>query len=748
MKQIIKLALLCTVAILSLHAKKDKDAVLDSINQKVGRIRQIVTAINDKEKCTYEIHASDIGTTGYTITKPGTYCLVDDVVFNPPTPAAGTVIAAITIASSNVNLILGDHYLGQAGAGTSSQSPFVVGILVPDVIPASTDVNAIGLQSVYINGDQAIIDGFSMYGVRIFGHTYDIRLSNMTIKNCGLLASKALRPNSNYLPHSVSSVATCQGKPTPSFPQFGVPFGVAGLCIGESDSFGQGPTFFTQKSCQVQNRVTQVIIDNVSCLNNFFNGICMSNTSEITINNCHFDGTFSDDPGTTSQAAIAVFGASFGGANSDFEDPNILNMAVNNTTFNSTAMRGDFTTSLQLTANNFPCAGLRMARSRNTEFNNCSFDNTTNTFVGPLINTCGGQCAGIEDATWINCSFDGTRSLGIAQGFHVSGFDFSGVVAKSSRNLLFLDCTANNIQQIGDQRLPAPVVPVGLPLPQVYGFFATWVKGLYMQNCTANDIICNGPMNTYAIGFNLDVLPTATAANNTLTGCVTSRVYALNGGKAVGFAINGPILVPPRDATVSFINCIAEDCQTFVPTLTGLGLTQDVACGFYYIPEVPGENFPVTYTGCQALHNKGLATVLTTTSPLDARYSAGFYVSGGELHSFYDCLALDNVYGFLLQNSDACTLRNCRSDNNGFPASGTPGSVGEGFTDLEAAFSTSLFEFNHAFENGTGTIHTGANGNYNVTYPFGVVPTLNGSLTTGYPSSVTFRPVDNISIIK
>ena len=102
-----------------------------------------------------------------------------------------TVQVAITILSSFVTLILGDKTISQTGwvdASTipnystsrvnvpSTQTPYVVGISIPDTLPTSADINAIGLQSIYIEGDQAVVNGFSMYGIRVFGHTKDIQM--------------------------------------------------------------------------------------------------------------------------------------------------------------------------------------------------------------------------------------------------------------------------------------------------------------------------------------------------------------------------------------------------------------------------------------------------------------------------------------------------------------------------------------------------------------------------------------------
>jgi len=777
MKQTLKLALLCTVAVLSMHAKKDKDSVLDSINQKVSRIRQIVTEINDKQSCTFEIHASDIGTTGYTITQPGTYCLVDDVVFNPSTPAAGTVTAAITIASSNVILLLGDHRLSQAGAGTSSQSPFVVGILVPDVLPTSSNPNAKGLESIYIiGGDQAIIDGFSMYGVRVFAHTYDIMLANVTIKNTGLLASKALRPSTNYFPHSFDLAAT-----------FGPSFGVAGLCIGESTTLGMGPTFFTDVPMGPANatnigRVNQVYLENVACLNNFYNGLMLVNANDIEINNCQFDDTFSDDPGVTGvRNALCPSGASFDNWDSTgfitrngYIDPSVANMYVSNTTFNNTKLIGDLTTSAYLLSN-YVVNGVLESLSENVIYESCQFNGTTNTFVVPATSIAAGyRSSASESTTFIDCNFDGTISTGQVNGFHRSGTQAAGspigVKAKSARNTYLINCTANNGQQIANQILPTPPVQTGVI---AIGYEIAFAKNVTLLNCLAQDNIVNGPLdaNGSAIGFFfVDAHPApisgdANAENNIFQNCIATRNVALQGGQGLGFFVIAGGVTDNTQRTTLF-----QDCEAFgnisTPTaqITLAGAVQGIGCGFFLDQNSNNSSdvnrsFPVAFDNCKAYRNKGAQT--TGTGATQA-YTAGFFLRNAVKHSITNCEALDNIYGFILKNCNACVLRNNRSDNNVDLIN--PGTVGEGFTDLGLSTTTtptavaataSMFEFNHAYNNGLGTAFVGINQNYNVVVD-GIgtpLPTFRGQVSTSAPYTffdpvVASSPVHNVSMIK
>ena len=246
------------------------NATVNEINNTVNDIDVLVEDIDARLQCNSAIAfgSAEINQPGgYVITEHGLYCLKEDVTFTPAAsqfapPDARAVQAAITILSSDVFIDLGLHTLKQAGEGSSTQVPYVIGILIPDPLPGSSDVNAIGLQSIYIKGDDpAIIEGFSMYGIRIFAHTYDIRLTNITIKDCGVLASKALRPTVYgfpYLPHTNTVT-----------PGFGPSFGVGGLVIGESTVLGMGPVFFFDTPNNAPNNVNHVDIkfcENRACV--------------------------------------------------------------------------------------------------------------------------------------------------------------------------------------------------------------------------------------------------------------------------------------------------------------------------------------------------------------------------------------------------------------------------------------------------------------------------------------------------
>jgi parallel beta-helix repeat protein len=775
-------------------------------------ILKTVTAINQKLACNSAISfgSADINKPGgYVITEPGLYCLKEDVVFSPrfsstaptvptapyTTATPAPIQAAITIMSSDVFLDLGAHTLSQAGAGTSTQVPYAIGILIPDMIPNSTNTSALapgGLQSIYIKGDDpAIIEGFSMFGIRVFGHVYDLRLTNITVKDGAALASKALRPTPNYFPHSNELTA------------YGPGFAVAGICIGESSGFGMGPVFFTEVPFAYQNRVSEVVLENVSVLNNFSDGLILVNTTDYTINNCHFDDTYSDDPGFNdtqpngSQGPLAYecipsYNANMWGGGDNLFESNI-NGVTTNSTFNGSQLRGNYNTKIisfndhtvDAIIPSFPCFGLLETHAFNTQYINCQFNNSLNTAIGGTI---GGYLASAgAGSTLENCSFNGHQAISSINAYHHSGTTEivpGGVTTViSCTSLKVINCTANDNLNISNLVVPPGVPPTNY---SIYAYHFDYGHNFLIEGCTANNNYGNGPNNGGAIvGFHIicdsNQNPTppntdATVKNITLRNCIASDNAGINGGLALGFEFvaryspPGTIYNAMKSVTVE--NCISTGNYTLAPTTAGI--TQGTANGFYIVQNsvlpVPGDqyvSYPMLFKGCVALHNKGFPTGSDPNLLGAVTYSAGFYVANALKVSLVDCDAIDNVYGIFLQKSNNCTVRNCRSDSNvdilyvpgtgaGFTDVGTPGvPAGKLGTPASPGVTTSLFEFNHAYNNGNGATQIGQNGNYNVfvdpataTVP---LPTLQGQVSTStyaYLNPAFYTPVHNIAIVE
>ena len=652
------------------------------LNKKLCCIKKKLDQLLNKPDCNGAIAfgSNEINQPGgFVITQPGVYCLKESVVFNPTMssfapPSQEAVQAAITVMSSDVIIQLGSHTLSQAGEGTSTQVPYCIGILVPDVIPNSTNTSALapgGLQSIYITGDQAIIEGFSMYGMRIFAHTYDIRLSNITVKNTAALASLALRPivyGFPYLPHDQGTVG------------FGPSFGVAGIALGESTAFGMGPLFFVDVPTNVPNnvnRMSEIVLENISCLNNFNFGMFCPIVSDMTIDKCVFNDTYSDDPGIAAPGTptnpphhvVNAWGVAFvesslvANDNNGLDNPNGINIFITNSTFNNTTFRGNGSSSISFTSPMVsalvPIGGLYLDRMRNVTVTDSDVNETTNLFSGSGT-TFGLVTSSAQNCTFTNCHFDGIRALGTIEGADVTGgsFDSPGL---SCVGIHFINCSSSNHTMIADQLLPAPV----LTARSVIGFNVDNGRNLLFDGCISENLINQqfASISTSNAGFSIS--PLANEPNNiVLRNCVTSRNLTMNGGTTVGYSttvasLNGL-------TSVVFENCIASANEViFPPTFTPYSPTVNYAIGavvsFVFVPNT----VPVNYV---ALAPNGPSSTVVTPGTNPAVWG----VAQGSAVSVWDP-TISYVPGNIVSYEGInylCTLE-YYSRNPSFPIDGT-----------------------------------------------------------------------------
>jgi hypothetical protein len=592
------------------------------------------------------------------------------------------------------------------------------------------NLNQIGRENIFIKGKGGIVDGFSYIGVRIFSHISTVELSNLTIQNCGKLASAATIPYPGYTTNRQIAGGTINISNT------------AGLFLGESGFFLSGPFFFTQYTGP-QSRLFQVILDRVSCLNNYTQGFVAPNVTDMNVSESHFDGTFNDN---FYRAAGAIFGTTTDAS----ENPSTQNVVVKNSTFNLTQLIGDYKRICPTAAG--AVGGARGGFCDNVVFEHCQFNNTTSTSpMGGGSIVAGWSSSGMIDTRWTNCQFNDTSAVsGLVNAFHSSGLGGAAPGGQSGKDITLVNCTSSRCSQNGDLQLPSPVISPG---SNSVGFEIDFIKNLNMENCIASDISYNGPMSFTsavsnndregAFGYRLvpGFTPQADVQSDILQNCKASRVITSNGGIACGFKAlsSGPANATLR--TLVFDGCTADNNLALRPTLSLIpGITQGPAIGFSYnTTSNLLSGFPVVYNNCVAAYNQGAPFVSGTGV---TQYSAGFFVNGNVAGSpvpnqeFYNCEAIKNVYGFLLRNATNCVVRNCRADSNIALTTGTPadGTVGEGFTDLQLVSSTpalpgissSLFEGNTAYNNGraNGALYFGTNNNYNIFVAPGVTPPI------------------------
>ncbi len=485
-----------------------------------------------------------------------------------------TVQAAITITTSHVLLNFNGYELSQfVPENPSEQTPFVVGVLVPDPLPNATEptqpnvvvtnpltTKLVGQSSNYIVGGDGVISNFSMYGIDVFAHVADIEVRDLTIKNCGALASRAFgRPTTDglfYLPHDTTAKSSDNTFPIPAFGLFGPSFGVAGINIGEGTGFGRGPQFFTDvptNQLNVVNRTKNVRLSNLRSLHNFMFGAFETCITNLTIDNSHFNDSWSDDPGSNNYpqyGAVITFGTMFvdlqvtGFGDNGNTDPDNENVVISNSTFNNSSLLGDYTTILRGTTLPFVAGGIADTRSRNVTCLNCQFNSASNTFVGGTV--VGWVAGGMEATTLESCSFDGLFNLGDINAFHISGAS-ENEPYKPAKSITLINCTANDLQSRPDLVLPAPSLNQG----GLTGYFLGGPFGLSIQNCQSTNLYYGGPaaggLGVITEGFLSGIQGTDAVLEN----CLVSKMQNNNGGSIIGYYI---------DAFVDSL--IAESCKS------------------------------------------------------------------------------------------------------------------------------------------------------------------------------------------
>ena len=545
--------------------------------------------------CSMPIYNKDLP---LVISQPGCYCIAEDLIFNPPfnpiapvtpTPPYNhltptTVQAAITVLSSNVQIKFGCHYLKQfVPADPKTQVPYVVGIVIPDIIP-NDPVDAVGLESIYITGDQGIIADFSLMGIRAFAHIQDIQIEGITIKDTATLASLAGRPPASatygfeYLPHSPN-------------PNFGPSFNVGGLLIGEGTRSGMGPVWFADTPILTRVNVTkEVLIRNVNCLKNFSRGMELSVITDMIFQNNRSDFSWSDDPGRSTAPAyngILPFSAQISRALGIGTAGGTNNSIFSDSTFNSTqypppGSAGEFTTPVVGAGNLM--LGVNALVENNISYINCQSSGHSCTF--PTNDTaCGWVGNAPQNTTWENCNFDNITSMGSIQAMHISGVAFTDTI-KPSNGLILRGCTARGNVSFATLRIPGSLIANKV----IHGFLNTFGKNCLYDNCVAQNNVVYSPnisVNSACSGFNASpagndpnfpAAQDATMSNIIYRGCVATGNITTAGGSANGFFSSNS----GTDAIKSSIyeNCISTGNQALSPGLPPPWINPSVGAPF------------------------------------------------------------------------------------------------------------------------------------------------------------------------
>jgi hypothetical protein len=442
--------------------------------------------------CITTIQAADLP---FLITEEGHYKLEGHLDFDPSEPGV-----AIEIESDNVKLIL-DYTLCQTKSGDPTQMPFCIGVRV-----------GVDRKCVTICGCGKICD-FSQAGLvvgdidtREPSDNSELHLSGVTVDNCGRLASLQVRP--------------------PASETFGIPY-------RPSFPLEMGGVFISGENFGSLGK--NITMRNVNITNNFYLGLVISSYNGIDADNCHVDGTWTDDSGSLTDPD---------GPYEHLHPTGVIlvsvkNFDAKNSTINNTDMDGAYSFSVDPTSNfainpseggqgsiGFRCG---FVPCENVKLTNCNINGTRCTFAGlggpfgiPLsaINI-GGGTNGVQ---CVDCTFDNCYSL-TSQNNVFFAVDDGG-------NSMFRNCTSSNNEVALGFCVPAPIITDYDPLMP---FFILVTRNLVLENCVAENNKINGPLNSFnrPNGFYFPVA----FENFVVRNCISKGMTATNGGWVDGFGI-------------------------------------------------------------------------------------------------------------------------------------------------------------------------------------------------------------------
>ncbi|MCE5295071.1 MAG: right-handed parallel beta-helix repeat-containing protein [Chlamydiales bacterium] len=316
----------------------------------------------------------------------------------------------------------------------------------------------------------------------------------------------------------------------------------------------------------------------------------------------------------------------------------------------------------------------------------CTFNSNSGTGAtnSDGFGTYGCLTAGNKGMLIQDCQADTNFSEYFSEGFHHSGRNtlLDPETMTQGEGLIWRRCSANCNRASGS-----------LGFVGATGYEFDFMLGLTVEECTSvNNVAITSDPNTYASVTGM-ILFGSTSLNGPLdstsvSGChiAGNRVDAPNGGDIEGIYLLS-----------NFSNVVISNCV----------IQENVGAGFdlgIWIEVFDAE-----------LHN----AIIQNCTIESENY--GIY-SSGDNNSIYQNNTITNVeYGVLLDGSS------CNSVNNNYVTNAV-----NGFVDT-ANPSTSLFSNNKVF---------GAVTPYDVTYAFGPVPVVSGSLLTGFPTGA--EVLDNV----
>lgn len=206
------------------------------------------------------IQSSNVGTTGFMITAPGRYALVENITYTSSTGSP-----AITIAASNVYLDLNGFTISASGGMTSSALIATSGAQSNLYIGNGTLEDATNRGILIGNGcSEVVVDRMQVLspagrGISILGASGGSEVMNVLVRDSNFSGSTVSHGMFLQEVHSAHIID----------------------CVSYQNNVVAGSNGMTLNNC------TNIIIDGCSLTDNDFNGIAINGCSNIEVSNCY-----------------------------------------------------------------------------------------------------------------------------------------------------------------------------------------------------------------------------------------------------------------------------------------------------------------------------------------------------------------------------------------------------------------------------------------------------------------------------
>jgi parallel beta-helix repeat protein len=459
------------------------------------------------------------------ISKPGKYCLGENIYFEPTKPAT-----AIIIDADNVKLDLCSNTLTLANG-----QPAVTAIEIVAGHKSITVQN--GTVSGFRNAIYGFIPAAGPGEEQLTLH--DITLANLNLSDNGIDDDSAACGTAIFLSDNYAL------DPFPNPPSEFYIFDVAIKNVDANNNLGR---------CAVQiTGADNLVFEDVHTNNTVYSfsasvgGYSISYSRNINMSNCQGNGTQHLDPEAIFSQVAGIF------------IDTSLNLYLRDCQFNNT---------FGLT--NLVVNGANLTENQNAIYENCQFNNIVggngDGEFGALVINCvhdsdGGPFAyNSNGIKYINCQFNGAQRIGTAQSILPIGQSVVGARIQSTANLLFEDCqsahistetpgyTVNGFFVFSDSRQPIP--PFGD------------VTSVEIRNCIATGF--SGPAGVAGFRTGVTVRSSskeAIANNFVYENCIAERMLSTSTQDSVAGIEHGFLFTAVGVQPIAVDNLLIRNCR-------------------------------------------------------------------------------------------------------------------------------------------------------------------------------------------